>query len=238
MTASHNCKTCSLRHCTILNKCRTEFLELVNHCKLCFLYKKGQEIFHENSEAHGIYVINRGLVKLQITGFKGKPFILYLANQGAMIGHHTNVHNKHQVSAIAVEDTEVCFIENADFEMIIQKNVGVRADLTLELNKLLQHIYQRTSRLVQMCVHEKVADCLHYITELYNPAHATAPVKMNLTREEIGALIGLNKEQVSKCLTDMRKQKVIAAKGKQLQVLNYKKLQELAGLKLPVKQPA
>lgn len=230
MKEQHHCKTCSLRNCTILSKCRTEFLDLVNHSKLCLFYKKGQELFHENSDAKGIYVISKGLVKLQIAGFKGKPFILYLAHTGAMIGHQVNAARKNQVSAIAVEDTEVCFIENADFEMIIQKNVGVREDLTLELNKLLQHIYLRTARLVQMTVYEKVADCLLYIAAIYNPDHSDRTVKISLTREDMGLLTGVNKEQVSKCLTEMRRQKLIAAQGKQLQLLNYKKLEEAAGI--------
>ena len=131
----NSCATCSLRHCTILKNCREEFLELIDRNKYCLKYVKGQQLFREGSEAEGIFVINSGVVKVQVKGFRKRPFILYLGMVGDMIGYQTSADKKNQVSAIAVETTNVCFIENKDFDSILQNNAIVREDLTKEFNR-------------------------------------------------------------------------------------------------------
>ncbi|MFN8324106.1 MAG: Crp/Fnr family transcriptional regulator [Chitinophagales bacterium] len=226
---SHNCLTCSVRHCTILKKCRREFLELINCSKYCIKYQRGQPLIVEGKEADGIYVINSGVVKVHVSSYKNKPFILFLGTVGDMLGYQIDPNNRYQVSVTAVEETHVCFIERKYFENVLNKNVAVRDDLRQTLNNELSNIYLRTVRLAQMNVSEKIAEVLLHIADAYQLNYSTGRFTVNLSRQDIGDIVGLNKEQVSKCLSDLKTQKVIAASGKDLQILNYKKLEELIG---------
>lgn len=184
----------------------------------------------EGATSEGIFVITSGVVKTHVKGYRKRPFILHLATTGELLGYQVDPQKKYQISATAAEDTHVCFIESTEFDLVLQKNVGVREDLTREFNKELSKIHMRTVRLAQMKVREKVADAVLLISHAYGMNNATKPCTVNLSREDIGDLIGCTKEQVSKNFSDLKKEKVIAANGKQLQILNYKKLKEIAGV--------
>ncbi len=192
-------------------------------------YVKGQQLFREGSEAEGIFVVNKGVVKVQVKGFKEKPFILFLAGAGDMIGYQVNSARKNMVSAIAVEETYVCFIERKDFETVLQKNVLVRDDLTAEFNNELHKKNLRIVSLAQMTVREKVASAFLMIAKAYKRNRSGELFEINLSRQDIGDLIGVNKEQVSKSLADLKKDKVVATSGKQLKFLNYKQLEDMVG---------
>lgn len=225
-----SCITCSIRHCSILKNCRHEFLELIDQTKYYMKFTKGHQLIREGSAADGVFVITSGVVKTHVKGYRKRPFILHLATTGGLLGYQRNEQKKHQVSATAAEDTHVCFIENKEFDLILQKNVGVREDLTREFNKELSKIHMRTVRLAQMSVREKVADAVLLISHAYGMNNSTKPFTVNLSREDIGDLIGCTKEQVSKNFSDFKSEKVITASGKQLQIVNYKKLKEIAGV--------
>ena len=225
-----SCTSCSLRHCSILKNCRHEFLELIDQTKYYLKFTKGHQLIREGSVADGIYVITSGIVKTHVKGYRKRPFILHLATTGELIGYQRNEQKKHQVSATAAEDSYVCFIDNKEFDLVLQKNMGVREDLTKEFNKELNKVHSRTVRLAQMSVREKVAEAVLLISQAYGMNHSSKPFTVNLSREDIGDLIGCTKEQVSKNFSDLKSEQVITAAGKQFQILNYKKLKEIAGV--------
>jgi CRP-like cAMP-binding protein len=113
---------------------------------------------------------------------------------------------------------------------VVQKNVGVREDLASEFNKELSKVHLRAVRLAQMSVREKVANAVQLVSQAYGIHNSTKPFTVSLSRVDIGDLIGCTKEQVSKNFSDLKDEKVIAANGKQLQILNHKKLKEIAGV--------
>lgn len=225
-----SCVTCSLRHCSILKKCRHEFLEILDQTKYCMKYIKGHQLIHEGSKSEGIFVITSGVIKTHIKGYRNRPFILHLITTGELLGYQIDAQKRHQVSATAAEDTYVCFIENKEFDLVVQKNVGVREDLASEFNKELSKVHLRAVRLAQMSVREKVANAVQLVSQAYGIHNSTKPFTVSLSRVDIGDLIGCTKEQVSKNFSDLKDEKVIAANGKQLQILNHKKLKEIAGV--------
>ena len=192
-------------------------------------FHKGHQIIHEGSLSDGIYVVSDGIIKVHIKGYKKRPFILHFGSRGNILGHEIDGNKMHLVSATAVENTNICFIERKDFDMVMSKNDGVRNDLTRELNMQLRKIQLRTVRLAQMTVREKIADALIHICETYNVVDSAHPFRIHLSRQDIGDLIGITKEQVSKSISEFKTAKIIAGSAKYLQVLDYKKLKEIAG---------
>lgn len=225
-----SCFACSARYCSILKNCERQFLEFIDNSKFCMTYAKGQQIIREGSQIDGVYFVSSGVAKIFVKGYRGRPLILSLAKAGSVLGHSTDELGKQQISVTAVEETSVCFIESKEYETICKLSPGVREDLTKIYQKELNLMHSRMVHLAQLNVREKVAEALLHIASTYLLEYSTEPFEVNLNRQDIGDLIAVSKEQVSKTLADFKQEQIVAVSGKKLQILNYNKLRSIACL--------
>ncbi|MBL0309349.1 MAG: Crp/Fnr family transcriptional regulator [Bacteroidetes bacterium] len=225
-----SCFECNIRYCSILKNCERKFLELIDKSKFCMTYGKGQIVIRQGSQIDGVYFISSGVAKVFVSGYRGRPLIVGLARAGSVLDHTTDELGKQQISVTTVEETSVCFIESKDYESICKESSGVREDLTKVYQRELNQMHARMVHLAQLNVREKTSEALLHIASAYLLEQSTEPFEVNLSRQDIGDLIGITKEQVSKNLADLKHEKVISVKGKTLQINDYKKLQDIVGL--------
>ncbi len=192
-------------------------------------YSPKQLIIHEGSKIDGVYVIYEGIVKMHVKGRFGRDFILRLGRPGDMLGHTEEEEQKQSSSVTAVEPTVVCFIELSDFELGMKHCHEVQRGLMAIFRNELKGIRQRTIRLVQMDVREKIADALLHIAEVYGIKEAGRPVEISLSRQEISEMTGTTKEQVSKIISELKADKIIDAQAKKISILNHGQLMNLTG---------
>ena len=115
-----HCSECGVRACSVLKDCSAETLDKVSYVKKCFIYLKGQRILMEGVGSNGIYFINSGKVKIYKSGKGEKQLIIRFAKAGEMLGFGNDDDAKGQtVSAMALEDILVRYIENKHFLEII-----------------------------------------------------------------------------------------------------------------------
>ncbi len=225
-----SCFTCSTRYCCILKNCERQYLEFVDNSKFCMTYRKGQPIIRQGTYIDGVYFISSGVAKVFVNGYRGQPLIISLAKAGSVLGHSTDELGKQQISVTAVEETSVCFIESKEYEDICSRNAGVREDLTKAFQRELNQMHTRMIHLAQLNVREKVAEALLHIVNTYLSEYSKEPFEVNLSRKDIGDLIGVTKEQVSKTMAELKKERIIFVSGRTLQILNYAKLRSIACL--------
>jgi len=225
-----SCFTCNVTDCSIFKKSNLEFLKLIDGKKTCTKYGKNQPIIFEGSQIDGVYMINSGVAKVHIKGYKGRPLILRLIKQGDISGHIPDTQNRQPVSITAVEETGVCFIENYDFEAMLSKSATAQKELMTAIKEELKEVEIRAIQLAQMNVREKIAGTILHILDTYLPDKSGKQVHINLSRQDIADLSGTTKEQVSKTFSDFGKENLIAVKGKSIRIIEYKKLENIAGL--------
>ena len=221
-----SCETCYIKKCSILKNCNPIFLDLIDKKKLMITFRAGSPIILQDSEVDGVYIVFRGLAKVHVKGFRGREFILRLAEPGSIVGHTPEGEKKQTVSITAVEETEVCLIKNADFNEAVKNCDGIRSSLFDIYKKEIKEMEQRTISLVQMNVREKTAEALIRIAEAYHFQNGDSK-RINLSRQEIADFTGTAKEQVSKALADFRNEQLIEASGKNLTLLNIEGLREI-----------
>src|SRR5690606_7315802 len=84
-------------------------------CKDSFTIKKGDVIFSEGDTVNGVYCIKEGTCKLVRMSSNGKDSILKLVTKGELLGQTAIItEEKTTLSAVAVEDMQVCFIPKAE----------------------------------------------------------------------------------------------------------------------------
>jgi len=138
--------------------------------------------------------------------------------------------DRYNGSAVALEDSGVCFIPKDLFMGILQKD-GV---LSMEIMKLLSDDLRKAelsiTHLAQKSVRERLSEALLFIKETYGFEDDKQTINLRLSREELANLVGTATETVIRLLSELKADQVISLDGKKIKILNLKELVEIANL--------
>ncbi|WP_245825653.1 Crp/Fnr family transcriptional regulator [Sediminibacterium ginsengisoli] len=199
--------------------------------KTCTSYKKGEYIFKEGARPFGIYCVNHGKIKLSKQGDDGKEQIIRLVKPGDPLGYRSLLSgDRYNASAIALENSGVCFIPKDLFMGILQKD----SSLTLEMLKLLsddlKKAEQQITHLAQKPVRERVAEALLFIKETYGFEEDGQTIAAAFSREDIANIVGTATETTIRLLSELNREGLIQLNGKKIVILDLKKLVRVADI--------
>ncbi len=225
------CAHCPNRESSVFCSMHTESLEQVSDSKSCSVFRKGQIIFHEGSNPYGVYCIKHGKVKLSIVGDEGREQIVRLAGDGDLLGYRSLlVAERYNATAVAIEDSQVCFVPRDVFLPIVKQD----ANLSHELLKLLSHQLKdaevKLTHLAQKSVRERLAETLLFLKETYGYEPDSTYLDVRLSREEIANLVGTATETVIRLLADFNKENLVTLDGKKIKINSIKGLSQAANL--------
>jgi CRP-like cAMP-binding protein len=224
-----HCSECGVRACSVLGGCSPDTLDKISYAKKCFIYEKGQRILMEGIDSGGIYFINSGKIKIYKTDKNDKDLIIRFAKAGEVIGFSNVDKGKgHATSAMALDDTLVCYLDNKMFMNVIREYPDIALNLLKYYNELLNQSELQSLKLARMNVTEKVADALYLIYKTYGTNGNNRTLNLLISRQDMADIAGTTKEQISKTLSEFKAKGMINAKGKKIDILDIDALTELA----------
>ena len=117
------CENCIIRQFNSLRAMSKEELKQVSDSKTTRTIKKGEPIFEEGDKLNGVYCVRNGVSKLSKLSANGKDQIVKLASKGEVLGQRSVISQEStNLSAIAINDMEVCFIPKESINNTLQKN--------------------------------------------------------------------------------------------------------------------
>ncbi len=228
---SSTCQTCAQRFKSIFCKAREEYVTTINEQKICNTYKKGQVLFHEGSYPFGVYCINDGKIKLSHQGDNGKEQIVRLLNSGDVLGYRALLSgDRYGASAVALEDTKVCFIPKEIFVTALKNDTGLAFEMMKLLSDELHKTEVKLTHLAQKPIRERLAETLLFIKETYGFEADGTTLNVRLSREEIANLVGTATESTIRLLSDFKKDGMVELDGKKIKILKHQLLVETANL--------
>lgn len=109
--ARNSCENCGHRLTNIICSTSPEVWRLLETTKQKTTFKPHQTIFYQGNEPLGLFTISTGLVKLEMTSEHGQTHTLRYLGPGSALGYRSLFSNEvYQATAVAVEESEVCFI--------------------------------------------------------------------------------------------------------------------------------
>jgi len=203
----------------------------INTEKVCTPYKKGETIFKEGTRPHGIFCVNYGKIKLSKMGDDGKEQITRLVKAGDPLGYRALLSgDTYSSSAIAIEDSGVCFIPKELFMGILQKDTNMSLEMMKLLSDDLRKAELQITHLAQKPVRERVAEALLFIKETYGFEEDGKTIDATFSREDIANIVGTATETAIRLLSEMNKDKIIQLVGKKIVILDLAKLIKTANL--------
>ena len=229
--AETDCTLCNHRFKSVFNVLDEDESALMSSKKSCRIYKKGNEIFQEGTLPYGLFCINSGKVKLTQTGVDGKEQIIHLATNGDVMGFRALLGNdKYSCSAIALEDSTICFIPKEVFLPMVESNPKLAMKVIHLFSDMLKDTENNITAIAQRTVKERIAQGLLLLKERYGFEQDGSVINVTISREEIANIAGTSRETAIRTLFELQKENIIELEGKKIKISDYNALVKASNL--------
>jgi CRP/FNR family transcriptional regulator len=226
-----DCQFCDARFKSVFCDLTKAEVSELNEQKGCATYKKGQDIFKQESYPHGIYCINAGKVKLFQLAENGREQIVRLAKSGDLLGYRALLGGeKYTSTAEAIEETSICFIPKQLFFKFVETNNAITLQVMKMLSNDLKNAEHKITDLAQKPVKERMSEAILFVKEVYGFEKDNATLNVVLTREEIANIAGTATETAIRILAELKEDGILEFIGKKIKVLKINELLHSANL--------
>lgn len=222
------CEQCIVRELSSLKALNKDELLRIAECKTSRTIKKGENIFEEGDVVNGIYCITTGICKMSKLSANGKDQIVKLVKAGELLGQRSLISEEPaNLSAVALEDMEVCFIPKSEvlnfFDTNNQFSMNLMKTICGDLKETSDHLVS----ISQKTVKERLAETLIYLHDTFGKNN-DGSLHIQLSREELAGMIGTATESCIRLLSDFNKLGLIELNGKKITLKDMGKLKRIA----------
>jgi CRP/FNR family transcriptional regulator len=176
-----------------------------------------------------LFALHAGLVKLVKSLENGKERITGVLFPGELFGLETLSQPTYPLTAVTLRDSEICAAAQEEVITFLQSNpeiaLGMVRFLVAEVGRVRAQVTDMSFKDARM----KVATfLLSLVASDPSPHNGHVTLTLPLSRQEIGEILELSPETVSRMLTGFRQEQLITAKGRQLIIQNLEGLQSAA----------
>ncbi|MCU7549116.1 Crp/Fnr family transcriptional regulator [Chitinophagaceae bacterium LB-8] len=216
---------CLLDRCFLCKHSLPAWKSLIELKKTTFSFKKGKKIFQEGEPVKGIFFIYEGSVKVTMNWGEQKELILRFAKAGDVLGHRGFGGDPfYPISATALEDCKVCFIDNSFLEASLIANPALSNQLMQVFAQELQKAEKRMRDLVHMEVKGRIVLALFEIIDAFG-TDENGYISLQISRQDIASYAGTTYETVFKFFTELTGKGILSTSGKSIKINDPKALQ-------------
>lgn len=227
MGDDHRCENCIIRQFNSLRAMSKEELKKVSDTKSTRSVKKGDVLFEEGEKLNGVFCVRSGISKLSKLSANGKDQIVKLATKGEVMGQRSVIAEESaNLSAIAVDDMEVCFIPKEAIVNTLHQN----PNFTFEVLRHMAHDLREADDVIvnmsQKTVKQRIAEAFLYLKNNFGEDD-DGYLRLVLSREDIANVVGTATESCIRIISEFKKKGYLKSTGKKLGIIDAKKLQDL-----------
>ena len=190
-------------------------------------YSKRDVIFREGDSCKRLFIIKEGMVRLSKSLPDGREQLMCPRGAGQLIGFCNTMGGTYPVTAVALTPVNCCSIEHINMRRVLEANPTTALDVIGQLNQELSKSQAMICNLGLKTAAEKVTS---FILSLL-PVEATNNIliPLPLSRQEIGEMLGLTVETVSRIMAELRREEIIDSPRGGVLVRDISHLQYLSG---------
>lgn len=221
------CEQCIVRQFSSLKALTKEELLKMADCKTSYTIKKGEPIFEEGEITKGVFCIKEGVCKLSKLSANGKDQIVKLVKPGELLGQRSMISDEPaNLSAVALEDMEVCFIPKTDVMGFFNENNQFSMNMMKTICGDLKDADDHMVDMAQKTVKVRLAETLLYLEDTFGK-NEDGSLHLQLSREELAGIIGTATESCIRLLSEFNKTGLIKITGKKIIIEDRVKLKRM-----------
>ena len=190
------------------------------------IYKKGEFLYRQEEVSSTFFFILSGRVQVSIFREDGGEFVLEVMGRWALCGEADAFEQAPRFSAaVAAENTEVIVFDAASMEPVFASHPELAVAL-LRIASLKQRVLgRRLQHLASPKPEKRIFELLNRLAELYGTEQEGAIViGITLTHEQISAMTGASRVTVTRTLSRLREEGVLAIYDRQFHILDLSRL--------------
>jgi len=218
------CEQCIIRQFNSLKALTKDELLRISGCKTSKVIKKGEIIFEEGDTLNGVFCVKDGICKLSKLSANGKDQIVKLVVKGDLLGQRSLIGDESaNLSAVALNDMEVCFIPKSEIMNDLQNNSNFSMDILQQMAHDLKESDNVIVNMAQKSVKQRLAESLLYIYEHFGN-NDDGYLSVVLSREDYANIVGTATESAIRILSQLKKEGLISTSGKQIKIEDVDRL--------------
>lgn len=190
--------------------------------------KSGDPIFLNGDPIHSLYNVRVGFIKVEYSLPNGHHQVNHFATQGSLIGTDGIANGKHRLDAIAITDGEVCSINFARIQSLINTESALQETIEHSMSKEMNYTQEHLFSLGSHSTEQKIA---HFLIDLHNKLGDTYSqfdsLRLPMKREDLKSYLGMTSESLSRGLSSLEKNHYFKVRNREISSIDYKRLQRL-----------
>jgi len=221
---------CSVRNLFLLSALSDGELHILNRERTSINLKAGDPLYHVGTAPQGLLCLSAGKIKLEKDNLNGGKQIISLYKPSEFIGFTDLLgQTLYTSSAIALENSTVCFIPKLHFNQVLQSNQMLALRVIEYLAAEISKIVERSSGLTQKHMRARLADAILYTYERYNHPNNNE-IQVALKRSDLAALSNMTTANAIRTLSEFIKDKHIEVQGRKIKILDFTALRKISQL--------
>lgn len=190
---------------------------------------KGEYVFVEGEEARRIFFIMKGEVRVFKRIQPEKEITIFIRGARDCIGEIGIFSgDTYSNSALATEDTKICYMEKNDMEILMKQNGHLGLHFTKWVAESLEASKAKLRDYLLYGSEGAVASFFIRAGNLYGKEMPRGIlVKKAVTAQEIASFVGISRETVSRILSKWREQNIIERTGRYYFIKNIHYFREM-----------
>lgn len=201
-------------------------LDLVNENRYEATFKAGEIIIKQGSPSSSALFLSSGMAKNYIEGLKGRNFIMSIIKPGRLIiGPGAYVNSRHTYTVAALTNVQACFVNFNIIKHFVRTNGEFAESLLEDISAKSLRTHLRLVNLTQKRMPGRMAESLLYLAD---EVFKSDEYDMILSRQEMGEMTNMAKENVVRILKELEESGLIETKESKIRILEREKLEELS----------
>ncbi|WP_370176205.1 Crp/Fnr family transcriptional regulator [Leeuwenhoekiella palythoae] len=221
------CENCIIRQLNSLKALKKEELKAISDSKETRTIKKGEPLFKEGEKLNGVFCVRNGVSKLSKISDNGKDQIVKIASKGEVMGQRSVIAEEAtNLSAVALNDMEVCFIPKTNITARIEDNPAFTQAILKYMAQELKLADDVIVNMAQKTVNQRLAEVLLYLDKTFGKDDE-GYLALILSRSDIADVVGTATELCIRTLAKFKKDQLLETKGKRIKLLDKKGLTQI-----------
>ncbi|MEB8434464.1 Crp/Fnr family transcriptional regulator [Cocleimonas sp. KMM 6892] len=223
-----DCQHCAIRKYDFLANIEVAKYEQLLKRIVQFCYPKKSVLFLENSPADAMYVVRKGMIKLEETLSDGNPRIVRIIKRGGVAGLETFLDSgqRFDQTAITLQHTEICRIPYDVVETLLKSEPDFYKSVLKEWHQQIEASNRVIVEFSTGSLKQRLACVLLMLIE---EANHNLNVELDMVHiDDMAALTGVTRESVSRILSEFKRKKILIKSGPGKMRFDEKSIQEFA----------
>ena len=223
------CSSCNLREMCLPGMLCAEDVarvESVVHARR--RVKRGDALFNAGADFNAIYAIRSGFFKTSLVDAEGREQVTGFSMGGELMGLDGLGSGKHNGTAIALEDSEVCILPYALVEQMAREIPALQRQLHAVLSREIVRDHGVMMLLGSMRAEERLATFLINLSKRFlRRGYSASDFHLRMTRDELGSYLGLKLETVSRLFSRFQEDGLIEVQQKHVRIVSIEGLERV-----------